>query len=86
MSEQQHMVLVAPVSSWARQADEALEALRTGNGGHDPVNLRAAYDVDQRAFTSLIEAMVALEPVTGRPVSQELVSLARLRPVDEVIQ
>ena len=79
------MVIVKPVAVWTRQAKDAMEAIRTANGGQDPANLRAAAAIDFTAFASLIEALVALEPHTGRPVGQDMISLARLRPVDEVI-
>jgi hypothetical protein len=67
------------------QARAALDAIIAANGGVAPAAIRDCHDVDPAAFASLIEAMVALESVTGRPVSDDLVQLAGLRPVGEVI-
>lgn len=64
-----------------RQAETALDEIRAANGGQDPPSLRAAYDVAPAAFARLIEALFNL----GADVSDDLVALAGLRPINEVI-
>lgn len=85
MSEQPHYVIVKSIRAWAEQATAAVDAIRTANDGQDPPSIRDGYDIDPVAFGQMVEALVALESETGRPVSQELRDLAGLRPVDEVL-
>lgn len=73
------------MGQWRAQAVAAQDAIRDKNGGTDPATLADADKVDHVQFGLLIEAMVALEPYTGRPVSDELCQLAGLRPVAEVL-
>jgi hypothetical protein len=77
----QHWVIVTTSEAMARQADVALAAICAANGGDDPPNLRAAYDLDPEAFAKLIEALVAL----GAQVDADLIQLAGLRPLDELL-
>lgn len=68
----QHFVIVRTVEAWTAQARAAQAAIVAANGGIGPPTIRDCYDADPAAFASLIEAMVALEPVTGRPVAADL--------------
>lgn len=72
-------------SQWALQADEALDRIAVANGGELPEHIIDGDALDHEAFGSLIEALVALEPLTGRPVGQDLIDLAGLKPADQVI-
>lgn len=83
---EQHMVIVKPVAAWAEQAQKALADIDAANGGVSPTRLADAKSIAPQAFSSLIEAMVALESVTGQQVDDELVQLARLVPVDQAVQ
>ncbi|MGB6499936.1 MAG: hypothetical protein WBG19_00840 [Thermoplasmata archaeon] len=74
-------MIVTTSEAMRRQADEALAAISAANGGDDPPNLRAAYDLDPEAFAKLIEALVAL----GARVEPDLIQLAGLRPLDELL-
>lgn len=76
-----HWVIVTTSEAMRRQADEALAAICAANGGDDPPNLRAAYDLDPAAFAKLIEALVSL----GARVDADLIQLAGLRPLDELL-
>ena len=76
-------VLVRTVDAWCEQVERALDDIREANGGVDPPTVRDGHRIAPEAFSSLIEAMVALQEVTGRPVSDELVQLAGLRPIEE---
>lgn len=77
--------IVQTVRGWAEQARRAQDDIRRLNGGADPATLAVCDRVSPQHFSSLIEALVALEPVTGRPVSQEMKDLAGLRTVAEVL-
>ena len=81
---EQHMLLVKPVSVWAEQAQQALADIDAANGGVSPVRLVDGASIHPQAFSSLIEALVALESVTGQKVADDLVQLAGLVPVDQV--
>jgi hypothetical protein len=77
-------VIAKPLEAWARQATDAMAALERKAGR--PLSLRESAEVDHRLFATLIEALVALAPHTGQRVADDLVALARLRPVEEVIE
>jgi hypothetical protein len=77
----QHWVIVTTAEAMRKQADVALAAICAANGGDDPPNLRAAYDLDPEAFAKLIEALVAL----GAQVEPDLIQLAGLRPLDDLL-
>lgn len=64
--------------AWARIEAAALEAGSMRDGGW---KLRDAYDLDRQAFCQFIEAMFNL----GAEVEPELVTLAGLKPVEQVI-
>lgn len=81
MSGDGHMIIIRSRADVARQAREAIDTIVAKNGGTQPARLRDAYDVDPEAFGLLIEALVAL----GASVDKEMRSLARLRPIDEVL-
>jgi hypothetical protein len=78
-------IIAKSVGAWHDQAREAWEALASQlpEGASPPIGELA--EVDPAAFGSLIEALVALEPYTGRRVGQDLIQLAGLRPVSEVL-
>src|SRR5258708_7821346 len=67
-------------SAWAQQATEALDLLVEKNSGDSFMHLADAQPVYPVAFGSLIEALNAL-----MPVSDELIQIAGLRPVEEVL-
>jgi hypothetical protein len=83
--DEPQVLVIKTSDTWTRQAREALETIRTANGGADPAHLADAVDIAPRAFGSLIEALVALEPYTGLKVGDDLIRLARLRPATEVV-
>lgn len=83
---EQHMVIVGSVATWAEQARKALADIDAANGGVSPARLADAKAINPQAFGLLIEAMVALESVTGQKVDNELVQLAGLVPVDQAVQ
>lgn len=83
--EEGHLFVMKPASAWAKQASDALDKIEQANGGELPPRIAEAVNIDREAFGSLIEALVALEPLTGRPVGQDLIDLAGLRPADEVL-
>ena len=85
MDEPEHMLVMKAASTWVNQARAAMTVLEEKNGG-ELVNIADGAKVDYAAFCSLIEAMYALAPVTGRPVSKELMEMAQLRPVDEIMR
>lgn len=62
---------------WADQAAEALDRIQEANGGTLP-EMSEADQVDHEAFVLLVQALVALEPVTGEKVDQELIQKAGL--------
>ena len=82
---EQHMLILKPLSAWKRQAEDALTLIECKNGGKLPARFIDGDSVDHRAFASLVEALVALEPYTGRVVGQDLIDAAGLKSVDEVI-
>lgn len=81
MSPEQHMVIITTREAMTRQAHEAIDAITAANAGKEWL-LGDGYNIDPAAFGRLIEALVAL----GIPVSDDMCQLARLRPVDEVMQ
>lgn len=76
-----HWMIVTTAEAMRKQADDALAAIAAANGGEEPENLRAAYDIDPAAFAKLIEALVSL----GARVEPELIRLAGIRPIDEIL-
>jgi hypothetical protein len=81
---EQHMFVGRPLSAWVEQAEDALTAIRAANGGADLLVTEAA-TIAPGPFASLIEAMVALEPVTGMKVEGDLIRRAGLVPVDQAL-
>jgi hypothetical protein len=71
-------------ADWTDQGHRAYQAL-LAKAGPGPHELRDLDAVDHDLFASMIEALVALAPVTGVAVADELVELAGLRPVAEVL-
>jgi hypothetical protein len=82
---EQHMIIVQPVSAWAKQAEQALGDIEAANGGVPVAKLADAKAIHPQAFGLLIEALVALEPVMGTKVADDLVALAGLVPVDQAL-
>jgi len=82
---EQHMVIMRTVDDWAHRAREAMEEIKAANGGEDPPRIIDAADIAPVAFGKLIEALVALEPVTHRKVGDDLISRAGLVPVDQAL-
>jgi hypothetical protein len=74
-----HWFMITTSEAMRQQADDALAAIAAANGGEEPENLRAAYDIDPAAFAKLIEALVAL----GARVDDEMIRLAGIRPIGE---
>lgn len=85
LDPEQHMVLTAPASMWKRQYEEADEAIRQANGGQDAPTLNAAAEINYPAFCKMIEALVALAPLTGLMPDDDLQRRARMVPVDQAI-
>lgn len=81
MSGHGHWIIVRTQGEWIEQVRAALAAIAEANGGTDPASIRDAYDVDPQAFARMIEGMLAL----GSDVSPELIALAGLRDVGEVL-
>jgi hypothetical protein len=86
MSEPERMLVIKAASTWVTQAQAAMAVLTEKNGGREPDHIADLAKVDYGAFCLLIEAMYALTPITGRPVSKELMELAQLKPVDEIMR
>lgn len=81
-------VAVASAGVWKRQAEQAmarLEEKRSAQGLPKGLPLEELNQVDHRDFCLLIEALHALAPLTGRPISQELLDLAEMHPVGDVL-
>jgi hypothetical protein len=76
-----HWFILTTRDALGRQAVAALKDIVAANGGEEPARLRDAYDIAPEAFASLIEALVNL----GADVDPELVQLAGLRPLDELL-
>jgi hypothetical protein len=74
-------LIVRPVADWAAQVRDALDAIRTANGGEDPPTLRDSQRIDPGAFSLMIEGLVAL----GVPVDEEMQRLAGLRDIGEIL-
>jgi hypothetical protein len=70
--------------AWADQGHRAYQAL-AAKAPPGRYELRDLDAVDHDLFATLIEALVALAPVTGVRVADELVELAGLRPAAEVL-
>jgi len=79
--EEGHWVIITSREALGRQARAALDAITEANGGVEPTRLRDAYDIAPLAFASLIEALVNL----GADVDPELVRLADIRPLEELL-
>lgn len=67
------------IAAWEAQAQRALDALNA-KGAPASADLAELHDVDAAAYTLLIEALVAMAPVTGEDVEPEHIALAGLRP------
>lgn len=78
-----HVVLMRPTSEWEAQARAGLESWSAMDP--KPATFRELADVDHAVFASIVEAMYALAPLTGVPVNAELVHMAGLRPLEELI-
>ena len=85
VTDEQHMVVLAPASYWQRRAEDGMDAIERANGGVPPERFIDADAIDHAAFAQVVEALVALEPLTGAKVGQDLLDAAGLRPVDEVL-
>jgi hypothetical protein len=80
-AEEGQWLLITTRGALARQARKALDDITAANGGVEPARLRDAYDIAPGAFASLIEALVNL----GADVEDELVQLAGVRPLEELL-
>jgi hypothetical protein len=78
-------LIIRSVEAWRDQAEKAWDQIRQDNGGTLPATLREGNDINRVAFSSLIEALVALAPITGQVPDAELIALTGLRPVSEVL-
>jgi hypothetical protein len=74
-------------ADWTDQGHRAYQALlaKVEAAGTPVVTLADLDTVDHGQFALLIEALVALAPVTGVEVAEDLITLAGLRPVAEVL-
>jgi hypothetical protein len=75
IDSEQHMVVVK----------KALADIEEANGGITPATMADSRAVHPQAFSLLIEALVALEPITGSKVGDDLVAMAGLVPVDQAV-
>src|SRR5262245_38850454 len=75
------VILLSSRQTWIEQAGAALRNLEAIAGGRN-VTLREMADLDREEFSRLIEAPVNL----GGSVSKDLVDLAGLRPIEEVLE
>lgn len=80
---EQHMVVVKLASEWQRQMLDALDQLEAACGGELPQRFADAQPKDPAAFSSFVEAYYAL---SGGRVSDDVVRLAGLVPVDQAIR
>lgn len=82
---EQHMVIVRTAGEWRQQALDGLDAIERANGGKPPARFIDGSAIDHAAFASVVEALLALEPLTGKRVGQDLLDAAGLVPVDQAI-
>jgi hypothetical protein len=85
LDPEQHMVIVRSVAAWQEQAETALDEITAANGGVELAHIADAKRIAPVAFGRLIEALAALEPYTRRKVGEDLIQLAGLKPVDQVL-
>jgi hypothetical protein len=78
-------VIVQSAGAWADQGHRAFQALSAKLPPGARPELRELDAVDHDLFATLIEALVALQEVTGVAVADELVELAGLRPAAKVL-
>lgn len=78
-------VIVMSVAAWAEQGHQAYRALMAKRPADSPTTIESLDAVDHELFATMIEALVALSEVTGVMVAPELITLAGLRPVKEVL-
>jgi hypothetical protein len=78
-------VIVMSVAAWAEQGHQAYRALMAKRPPGSPTTIASLDAVDHDLFATMIEALVALSQVTGVKVAPELIRLAGLRPVAEVL-
>lgn len=76
--------VVRSAAAWSTQAHAALAQIDIDCGGAPPATIAEGANISPVAFGRLIEALVALAPLTGQMPSQELIELAGLRPANEV--
>jgi hypothetical protein len=79
---EQHMVVVKLASQWVEQAKEAWADLEASQPDPPPRRFAAWHAANPAAFGRFVEAYYALFP---HKVTQEIIDLAGLKPVDQVI-
>lgn len=82
---EQKTLVMKTYGKWVEQASDALDAIVAANDGQDLARISDAAEIAPEPFGRLVEAFVALEAVGGPHVSDELIRLAGLRPVDVVV-
>ena len=81
LDPEQHMVIFRTRGELRQQVLDGLEKIRLANGGVEPDTFGEGNDIDHAAFASVVEALVAL----GAPVDDDLIQMAGLKPVDQII-
>jgi hypothetical protein len=77
-------MLFQSAERWAEQGHQAYRAL-LAKAPPEAATIADLAAVDRALFASMIEALVALEQVTGVRVDPELIRLAGLAPASEVL-
>lgn len=81
LDPEQHMVVFKLRSEWVRQATEAWAELEESVAGRAST-LAAMQPYNPDAFSRFVEAYYAIAP---EKVADDIIALAGLRPVDQVI-
>jgi hypothetical protein len=84
LDPEQHMVIGAPASHYARRYTEALAAI-TATLGREPATLDEAEAADPARWAVMVEALTALAPVTGLLPDDDMQRRAGLVPVDQAV-
>jgi hypothetical protein len=79
------MAVMRRASDWVKQAEDALGEIRAANGGEDPASIADGAAIAPAAFSRMVEALVALEPLTHARVGADMIRLAGLVPVDQAL-
>lgn len=78
-------LVIRSTKAWVRQAQDAFAVLTADNHDMLPPTLRDCANINRTAFSQVIKALIALAPLTRQIPDAELIELAGLRPVYEML-